>query len=179
MSTATPQDFVPSVVPTPAQAAPAAFVAAPAPVPAPVPDVSPLQAKADAADAVRAAKAGDSKDMWTPTAIVTGVLGLVSIGVSAYHGYKRNGDDTGWGLAWGFFGGIFPIATPLVALAQGFAKPSDDVRLHRLEGALGGRPDLVRELNAQMMKGPYRMPSAERLSTQDLESFEHKHAYRG
>jgi hypothetical protein len=44
---------------------------------------------------------------------------LVALG---YHGYKRNGDNTGWGLAWGL-GGIFfwPILTPIM-LIQGFGK---------------------------------------------------------
>jgi hypothetical protein len=46
----------------------------------------------------------------------------VSAGASAYHGYKRN-KSVGWAVAWGFFGGAFPIVVPAIALAQGFAKP--------------------------------------------------------
>lgn len=39
---------------------------------------------------------------------------------SAYHGYKRNDDNVGYGLLWGLFG--VPSAFGL-ALEQGFAKP--------------------------------------------------------
>ncbi len=42
-----------------------------------------------------------------------------SIGLSAYHGYKRN-DSLGWGIAWGLLGGLFPIITPAIAVAEGF-----------------------------------------------------------
>lgn len=45
-----------------------------------------------------------------------------SVGLSAYHGYKRNDDSLGWGLAWGALGGLFPIITPAVAFAEGFAE---------------------------------------------------------
>jgi hypothetical protein len=47
----------------------------------------------------------------------------VSIGLSAYHGYKRNRDSLGWGLAWGLLGGLFPIITPVIAFAEGYAEP--------------------------------------------------------
>jgi len=47
---------------------------------------------------------------------------IVSTGLSAYHGYKRN-DSVGWAVAWGLLGGLFPIITPAVAFAQGFADP--------------------------------------------------------
>lgn len=46
--------------------------------------------------------------------------GAVIAGV--YHGYKRNNGSVGWALAWGLFGGIWPISIPLM-LAQGFGKP--------------------------------------------------------
>jgi hypothetical protein len=49
-------------------------------------------------------------------------LSLLSAGASAYHGYKRN-DSVGWALWWGFWGGVFPIVTPAIALAQGFGEP--------------------------------------------------------
>lgn len=48
-------------------------------------------------------------------------LSLASAGASAYHGYKRN-DSVGWAVAWGLLGGIFPVITPAIALAQGFGK---------------------------------------------------------
>lgn len=56
-------------------------------------------------------------------------LSLVSAGLSAYHGYKRHqrydGGDRALGSAivWGFLGGLFPIITPAVAVAQGFGQP--------------------------------------------------------
>ena len=68
------------------------------------------------ARAGRAAEAGDSAGL-----IVTGVLVAASIGVSAYHGYKRN-KSTGWGVWWGFMGLLFPVITPVVAIAQGYGK---------------------------------------------------------
>jgi hypothetical protein len=49
-------------------------------------------------------------------------LGALSVGASLFHGYRRN-DSIGWGLWWGFMGGIFPVVTPAIALAQGFGKP--------------------------------------------------------
>lgn len=48
------------------------------------------------------------------------VATAASIGLSAYHGYKRN-DDLAWGIIWGLLGGIFPIITPAIALAEGYA----------------------------------------------------------
>ena len=44
-----------------------------------------------------------------------------SVAASAYHGYKRN-QSVGWALVWGFFGGLAPVVTPAIALAQGFGK---------------------------------------------------------
>lgn len=41
---------------------------------------------------------------------------------ATYHGYKRN-KSIGWALLWGAFGGLFPIVTNVIALAQGFGKP--------------------------------------------------------
>jgi hypothetical protein len=51
-------------------------------------------------------------------------LSTVSGAVCFYHGYKRN-DSFGWALGWGLLGMMFPIITPIVAVAQkpGFAKP--------------------------------------------------------
>ncbi len=48
-------------------------------------------------------------------------LSALSAGASAFHGYKRN-HSVGWGVWWGLMGGIFPIITPAIALAQGFGK---------------------------------------------------------
>ncbi len=55
---------------------------------------------------------------------VLGVIGLLSSGLSAYHGYRRN-DSIGWGVGWGILGAVFPIITPAIAFAQGFGQPAD------------------------------------------------------
>lgn len=67
----------------------------------------------------------------SPAAVVTrpagmlwplwGILSTASMAASAYHGVKRN-DSVGWGLWWGLMGGLFPIITPAIAVAQGFGK---------------------------------------------------------
>jgi hypothetical protein len=126
-------------VPTPAEAAPAAFApSAPAsPVVIGTPSVK--------------LKMPDMPD-WTPMTVAGAVLTVASIGLSAYHGFKRNGDSAGYGILWGLVGGALPVVTPLVAVAQGFGKPSDDVRLGRLEGAFAKRPDLLQAMHAEMNK---------------------------
>lgn len=58
-----------------------------------------------------------------PAAIFWSLLATVAAGASAYHGYKRN-DSIGWGVAWGLLGGIAPIITVPIALAQGFGRRS-------------------------------------------------------
>jgi len=52
-----------------------------------------------------------------------GILVAVSSAVSAYHGVKRNHGSIGWGLAWGAAGAVLPIVVPVLAYAQGFARP--------------------------------------------------------
>ena len=54
--------------------------------------------------------------VWAGVSIASGAL-------SAYHGVKRNNGSVGWGIVWFFMGSIFPIVTPAIAVAQGFAKP--------------------------------------------------------
>lgn len=53
---------------------------------------------------------------------LTRPLFLVGTAAGAYHGYKRN-KSVKWALIWGFLGGLAPIITGAVALAQGFGKP--------------------------------------------------------
>jgi len=55
---------------------------------------------------------------------VYSLIAMVSSGLSAYHGYKRNNGSLGWGIGWGVLGGLFPIITPSIAAAQGFGKPA-------------------------------------------------------
>lgn len=58
---------------------------------------------------------GVAAGLWTVGAMVSGP-------VVAYHGYKRNNDSIGWAIGWYLLSGFFPI-TPVIAYAQGFAKP--------------------------------------------------------
>ena len=60
-----------------------------------------------------------------PTDGLTRMLGIAGTAVGAYHGYKRN-NSVGWAVAWAFLGGLVPIITVPVALAQGLGKPKED-----------------------------------------------------
>lgn len=51
-----------------------------------------------------------------------GMLGAVSAAASGFHGYRRNRNSLGWGVAWFALGGMFPVITPTIAVAQGFGK---------------------------------------------------------
>jgi hypothetical protein len=53
---------------------------------------------------------------------IAGILSVASASASAYHGYKRNA-SIGWAVVWFGLGSIFPVVTPVIALAQGFGKP--------------------------------------------------------
>jgi len=55
--------------------------------------------------------------------VVWGLIAIAAAGACAYHGAKRHGGSWGWGAWWGFMGGLFPVVTPAVAVAQGFGKP--------------------------------------------------------
>lgn len=57
-----------------------------------------------------------------PNLASTNALSLLSAAASGYHGYKRN-QSIGWGFVWFTLGGMFPIFTPVIAVAQGYAKP--------------------------------------------------------
>jgi hypothetical protein len=50
------------------------------------------------------------------------LLGTIGVAVGAYHGYKRN-NSAGWAIAWALAGGLAPIITVPIALAQGLGKP--------------------------------------------------------
>ena len=58
---------------------------------------------------------------------VMGIVSTVSAAASGYHGYKRN-NSVGWAIGWFFLGGLFPIITPVIAYAQGFGKPREDLK---------------------------------------------------
>lgn len=53
---------------------------------------------------------------------IWGTLSTASMIVSTYHGYRRN-NSLPWALWWGLMGAVFPIITPTIAVAEGFAKP--------------------------------------------------------
>lgn len=54
-------------------------------------------------------------------ASILGTLAVASAAASAYHGTRRNGSIL-WGVAWFTMGLVFPVFTPVVALAQGYGK---------------------------------------------------------
>lgn len=48
-------------------------------------------------------------------------LTMASVALSAYHGYRRN-RSVGWAIVWGLLGGLAPVITPAIAVAQGFGE---------------------------------------------------------
>lgn len=54
-------------------------------------------------------------------AAIWGVASVAGTALGAYHGYKRN-NSVGWGIWWALMGGMFPVVTVPVALAQGLGK---------------------------------------------------------
>ena len=67
-----------------------------------------------AVTSTEAAAAGAASALW-------GIVSVVAMGASAYHGYKRN-ESIGWAIGWGLLGAMFPIITVPVAIAQGFGQ---------------------------------------------------------
>lgn len=55
----------------------------------------------------------------SPGATAWAAVSTASMAVSAFHGYKRN-ESVGWALWWGFAGALFPVITPVIAVAQGY-----------------------------------------------------------
>lgn len=51
------------------------------------------------------------------------VLSAAGAAVGAYHFTRRHRGSLAWGLAGGVLGALFPIAVPVITIAQGFAKP--------------------------------------------------------
>jgi hypothetical protein len=54
---------------------------------------------------------------------VWGLIGIAGVALGTYHGYRRDNGSIGWTLAWGLFGGTFPIIAIPLMLAEGFAEP--------------------------------------------------------
>ena len=63
----------------------------------------------------------DQADLYKKIAVVMLIVRPISSAASAYHGYKRN-NSIGWALWWSVMGGMFPIITPTIGLAQGWGK---------------------------------------------------------
>lgn len=56
--------------------------------------------------------------------VALGILATASMAASAYHGIKRNNGSIPYGIWWGLMGTMFPVITPTIAIAQGYAKPA-------------------------------------------------------
>lgn len=63
------------------------------------------------------ALAGAFMEESTPWKVARAAAGAAG----AYHGYKRN-ESVGWALWWSFAGFMFPLFTPVIAVAQGFGE---------------------------------------------------------
>jgi hypothetical protein len=50
-----------------------------------------------------------------------GLVAAASSAASAWHGYRRN-NSVGWALWWALMGGMFPVITPVIGVAQGWGK---------------------------------------------------------
>lgn len=89
--------------------------------------------QAEAVEELQQAAEGmqSNEDPYIPNASAAGrvplwaVAGLyaapVSAAVSAYHGYRRH-NSLGGAIGWAVMGGLFPLITPAVGLAQGWGK---------------------------------------------------------
>lgn len=58
------------------------------------------------------------------------IASVAGMGSGAYHGYRRN-DSVGWAIGWALLGGLFPVVTIPVSIAQGFGKPKSKARRRR------------------------------------------------
>lgn len=59
-----------------------------------------------------------------PWKTVAGVATVASAALSSIHGYRRN-KSIGWALWWFTMGTVFPVVTPAIAVAQGYARPKE------------------------------------------------------
>ena len=51
------------------------------------------------------------------------LVSYAGVGVGAFHGYRRNRGSVGWAIGWALLGGLFPLITGGIAIAQGLGKP--------------------------------------------------------
>lgn len=59
-----------------------------------------------------------------PWKTIIGVATAASAAVSGFHGARRN-KSVGWGAWWFMMGLVFPIFTPVIGIAQGYARPKE------------------------------------------------------
>lgn len=55
--------------------------------------------------------------------VAVSLVSTASAAASGWHGFKRNHGSIGYAAWWFFMGGLFPVFTPLIAVAQGYAEP--------------------------------------------------------
>jgi hypothetical protein len=67
------------------------------------------------------ADANGQPTTYTVPVAVYAMLGTISAGASAYHGYRRN-QSVGWAIWWAAMGYLAPVITPAIGLAQGWGK---------------------------------------------------------
>ena len=78
-------------------------------------------ALASSRDARRSPRFGQAVSDQTLQRVGAG-LAVAGAALGAYHGYKRD-DSVGWAIWWSLMGGLVPIVTIPIALAQGFGQP--------------------------------------------------------
>ena len=73
----------------------------------------------------KATSLGDVATASAGMQVATVAYGLLSLAGSvsgAYHGYKRH-NSVGWAIGWAILGGMLPVITIPLSLAEGYAKP--------------------------------------------------------
>lgn len=59
----------------------------------------------------------------SPLLVAYRVASLAGAVSGAYHGYKRHGGSVGWAFGWFVFGGLLPMFSIPLSLAEGYGKP--------------------------------------------------------
>lgn len=77
-------------------------------------------------------------DLPIPSKWKAGII-LASAGISAFHGTRRNGGSIFWGAVWFVLGAVFPVVTPVVAVAQDIGKCKNNCRYQPTVNLSGSR----------------------------------------
>lgn len=80
---------------------------------------SPTPSPISIPDVAAASSAGEA--VWA-------ALSAVSMAACAVHGLRRNNGSIAYGIWWGAMGALFPVISPAIALAQGFAQPTQPLQ---------------------------------------------------